>query len=82
MSESNQTAKEADNCLGPLVSGEILGVMLPCGQPQVDEGMYFKSSNPRLVLTRVLSHSQKGKDPASGDIAAFGSSDNSYGTGS
>lgn len=62
MSELNQTAKEVVTCLGPPISGEILGVTLPCGQQQVDEGVYFKSSSPGIVAdTSPVSLAKRGE---------------------
>jgi hypothetical protein len=55
-------ATEVVNCLGPSISGGNLGVMLPCGQPQVDEGMYFKAISPGVVAdTSPVSLAERGE---------------------
>lgn len=54
-------AKEVVNCLGPSTSGNP-GVILPRGQPQVGEGVYFKASSPGVVAdTSPVSLAERGE---------------------
>jgi hypothetical protein len=54
-------AKEVVNCLGPSTSGNP-GVILPLGQPQVGEGVYFKASSPGVVAdTSPVSLAERGE---------------------